>query len=275
VETAVRERIERIVRDHPRNRDPETQDRYFDPPLVGFAAASDPIFTRYKTIIGDFHQTPKEAFESVFGARSFSGGSVIAWVLPITKGTRASNRQEERLPSRRWGHTRHFGEQFNDALRAELVAFLAGSGIRAVAPVTSPQWKTLNDPRVGIASAWSERHAAYAAGLGTFSLNDGLITARGIAHRVGSIVAEVELPPDSRAPGDHRRNCLLFRSRECGLCIGRCPAGAISESGHDKGRCREYSYGTVLDAVGQEYGVEVAGCGLCQTGVPCESRVPR
>jgi len=39
---------------------------------------------------------------------------------------------------------------------------------------------------VGPASSWSERHAAYAAGLGTFSLNDALITPKGIAHRLGS-----------------------------------------------------------------------------------------
>ncbi len=54
----------------------------------------------------------------------------------------------------------------------------------------------------------------------------------------------------------------------------RCPAGAITEAGHDKDKCRDH-----LLEVGAHYGrkgfhIERYGCGLCQTGVPCESRIP-
>jgi epoxyqueuosine reductase QueG len=131
----------------------------------------------------------------------------------------------------------------------------------------------LRETPVGIASTWSERHAAYAAGLGTFSINDGLITPRGIAHRVGSVVTDLVLPPSPRPYTDHRENCLLFRGQECGACIQRCPGDALSEQGHDKDRCFEYAYGTILEEV-KQYGVDFAGCGLCQTAVPCESRIP-
>ena len=50
----------------------------------------------------------------------------------------------------------------------------------------------------GMYSNWSERHIAYAAGLGTFSLSDGFITERGIAHRCGSAVVGLELPASPR-----------------------------------------------------------------------------
>ena len=63
-----------------------------------------------------------------------------------------------------------------------MAEFLTNQGARAVAPCLQDGWTAINDPQVGLASTWSERHAAYAAGLGTFSLNDGLITERGIAH---------------------------------------------------------------------------------------------
>ena len=132
----------------------------------------------------------------------------------------------------------------------------------------------INDTPVGIASTWSERHAAYAAGLGTFSLNDGLITQRGIAHRVGSVVTKLRLAPTSDdRPGvlDH---CLFYVDGSCTACIQRCPAGAITSAGHDKAICSAYLDGTIAPAVAKAWGTPIPGCGLCQTKVPCEHRAP-
>jgi epoxyqueuosine reductase QueG len=271
----LREEIARFVRENPENRRRTAPEPYFDEPLVGFASAADPLFAAYKGIIGPFHLTPAEVFEEAYGPGSLAAGTVICWVLPVARAVRESNRREERLPSRDWAHTRNFGEHFNDSLRRHVVSFLGRAGHRAVAPHLSPRWKRLDDTPVGIASTWSERHAAYAAGLGTFSLNDALITPRGIAHRLGSAVTDLVLEPSPRTFRDYRENCLTCRGQECGVCITRCPAGAISQAGHDKEACRRYSYGVVMEAVGAEYGVEIAGCGLCQTRVPCESRIPR
>lgn len=133
----------------------------------------------------------------------------------------------------------------------------------------------MDDPAAGVASTWSERHAAYAAGLGSFSLSDALITEAGIAHRLGSVVTDLLLTPTPRTLSGYRDNCLWFRENACGACIGRCPVGAITEQGHDKEKCREYVYGAAPDAVGKLYGVAQTGCGLCQTKVPCEAAVPR
>jgi epoxyqueuosine reductase len=274
-ERMVREEIERFVRESPENRRKTAPDPYFDEPLVGFASARDPLFGEYKRIIGAFHLTPAEVFEDAFGPGSLAAGTVVCWVLPVAKAVREGNRGEERLPSRDWAHTRYFGEQFNDHLRRRVVEILGRAGHRAVAPHLSPRWKRVDDTPVGIASTWSERHAAYAAGLGTFSLNDALITPRGIAHRLGSVVTDLVLEPTPRTFRDYRENCLSCRGEECGVCITRCPAGAISEAGHDKEACRRYTFGPVMDAVGKDYGVEIAGCGLCQTRVPCEARIPR
>jgi epoxyqueuosine reductase QueG len=242
---------------------------------VGFAAADDPLFSQYKKIIGDFHLTPRELFEDAFGPGSLPGGTVVVWILPIPEDTRLSNRAQDRLPSLAWARTRAFGERFNTDLRRHLVSFLEALGHRAVAPLLSPHWRMLDRTPVGLASTWSERHAAYAAGLGTFSLNDGLITPRGIAHRIGSVVTDLVLPPSGRTCEHHRANCLFFRGFDCGACIDRCPAGALTKEGHDKEKCRAHVYGAVMREVGDVYGVPEAGCGLCQTEVPCESRIPR
>ncbi|AJY70517.1 FeS-binding protein [Geobacter sulfurreducens] len=259
--------IGRFVAESPDNRFPDGSGPYFDQPLVGFAAAGDPLFTEYKRIIGEFHLTPAELLAGA--------ATVISWVLPVTESTRVSNRLESDWPSRSWALTRTHGETLNGALRRNLVAYLEGLGHRAVAPQYSPAWREFSDTPVGIASTWSERHAAYAAGLGTFSLSDGLITARGIAHRVGSVVTTLALPATPRTARTYRHNCLWYREGTCGVCIGRCPVGAITFAGHDKARCRELVYGSAPALLAERYGVPHTGCGLCQTRVPCEAGVPR
>jgi epoxyqueuosine reductase len=266
METMIRDVIRCFAQESPDNRFPDSNEPYFDEPLVGYAAAGDPLFMEYKQIIGVFHQPPEGILP---GAKT-----VISWVLPITRPTRESNRREDRWPSREWALTRNNGDIFNSALRRHLVAWLEESGHRAVAPQLAPEWRQLDDPAVGIASTWSERHAAYAAGLGTFSLNDALITPRGIAHRLGSVITDCVLSPTPRTSPDYRHNCLWYREGSCGACIGRCPVGALSPQGHDKTTCRAYVYGAVPEAVGELYGVPQTGCGLCQTRVPCEAMVP-
>lgn len=263
----------RFVREEDGNRFPGSQERYFDEPLIGFAAADDPLFVQYKTVIGPFHMTPLELARSG-EPPPWTPRTVISWVLPISEKTRRSNRGEAVYPSYRWAWTRQHGEAFNAALRRHLVKFLRESGRHALAPQLHPRWCEYGESAAGIASSWSERHAAYAAGLGTFSLNDALITPRGIAHRLGSIITDLALEPSPRPYADHKANCLWHRNGACGACIARCPVGALSKDGHDKTLCRDHVYGTAPREVAGRFEVTSTGCGLCQTKVPCESAIP-
>jgi epoxyqueuosine reductase QueG len=274
MEKVIRDEILRFVRESPDNRFPDSDRPYFEEPLIGFAAADDPLFSEYKRVIGDFHLTPGEIIENTYGVGIGEARTVVCWILPISRATRESNRREVKMPSREWALTRAQGEHFNTLLRMHLVEMLGLWGTQAVAPLLSGMWRPVLDPRVGMASTWSERHAAYAAGLGTFSLNDGFITDRGIAHRCGSVITNETITPTRRTCRDTWSNCLFSRNGSCGLCIERCPVGAISRQGHDKEKCRAFVYGELRKTAGILYGVMETGCGLCQTKVPCESGVP-
>lgn len=268
--------IAKFVQESPANRRKVDGGRYWQTPLVGFASGDDPLFEQYKKIIGEFHFTPQDIFELTFGGRKFSKElSVISWVLPTVEDIRKSNRKEARYPSLLWAHARNFGEQFNVKLRNHLVSILKKKGYKAVAPMNSPFWKRLRSPKVGIASNWSERHIAYACGLGAFGLSDGLITAKGKAMRVGSVVTNLLLKPSEKIYPHHHANCLYYFNQTCKVCASRCPAGAITEKGHDKDKCFEYTYSVVGKVKKGEYDVEIAGCGLCQTKVPCEFEIPK
>ncbi len=268
--------IKDFVKTSPANRMPDDAARpIFDTPLIGCADADDVLFTQYKTVISPDHLTPREAFAMALDlkpealpARLF----VVSWILPIAAATRKSNRAEKTQPSHRWAYTRWYGEQFNDSLRAHAVSAVKGRGYRAVAPVLQPYFRQLRND-AGPYSNWSERHIAYAAGLGTFSLSDGFITERGIAHRCGSIVTDIELRPTLRLANTAFSNCLFYFDGSCKACIARCPAGAITEAGHDKNKCYEYVR-VRLNPWREELKVGNAGCGLCQVKVPCEFKNP-
>jgi epoxyqueuosine reductase QueG len=275
-EKIIEKAIATFVQKNPANRRKIDGGKYWEAPLVGFASGKDPLFKQYKKIIGKFHFIPQEIFELTFG-KGIRGNelSVISWVLPASEDIKRSNRKETRYPSLLWAHARDFGEQFNVKLRNHVVSLLRKKGFKAVAPMNSPYFKRLKSPSVGIASNWSERHVAYVCGLGAFGLSDGLITPKGKAIRIGSIVTNLPLKPSAKIYPHHRANCLYFFNHTCKTCAARCPAGAITSKGHDKDKCHEYSYGVALRDKKAEYGVKITGCGLCQTKVPCEFEIPK
>jgi len=266
MEEQLRSEIISFIAAHPGNQLPGSDSPYLDEPLVGFASAQDQVFRDYQQIIGPFHLLPSDLLPGA--------ATVVSWILPINLAVRESNRQQTDLPSREWCWTRTHGETVNGDLRRHLAAWLEEQGHGAVAPQYSPLWKEYSDTPVGIASSWSERHAAYAAGLGTFSLSDGFITSRGIAHRCGSVITTLSLSPTPRKFRNHRSNCLHYHDGSCGICIARCPVAAITRNGHDKTLCRELVYGTAPERLSEQYGVPQTGCGLCQTKVPCEAAIP-
>ena len=264
----------RFILEAPENRMPGTEtDLIFETPIVGVADGDDPLFQQYKTVVGSFHLTPREVLsKSKPGVRPVKV-SVVCWILPVSEATRISNRRQKAHPSKRWAYTRHYGEKFNDAVRRHLVQVLTSQGYTAVAPVLEPYFK-MDEVLSGWPSNWSERHACYAAGLGTFSLSDGFITPKGIAMRCGSVVTDAAIALTPRPYSKHTENCLFYRDGSCIKCIKRCPVGAITRAGHDKEKCRIYLLDT-LSWLKQDYGVTgYTGCGLCQTAVPCEARIP-
>lgn len=249
----------------------------WEEPLVGFSRGDDPLYRFFKEDIGPFLWTPAEIFAATFPAVKAAPEelTVISWILPQTERTRLDNAAEKTMPAERWARSRKFGEDFNVKLRDHVAAALRKAGHEAVAPMNSPGWKWEKSERYGFASSWSERHAAYASGLGTFGLCDGLITPRGKAMRCGSVVARISVPPTERPYEDRHAYCLFFFNGSCGKCAERCPAGAITkEAGHDKEKCHLYTRKAAETHVKPRFGFETTACGLCQTGVPCEAKIP-
>lgn len=225
--------------------------RIYDPPLVGAAAADDPLFAALKSpaAVGPHHLSPAEWLP---GART-----AIAYFLPFTLAVREANRSRD-LPATEWLYGRIEGEAFNVALRRYLAELLAADGHEALVPILDERFKVVERR-----SNWSERHVAYVAGLGTLSLNCSLITARGAAGRVGTLVTTADLAPTPRPYSETHEYCT-----RCGACISRCPVAAIDDNGKSHPLCSDF-----LDRMLERYRPRY-GCGKCQTDVPCEDGIP-
>lgn len=111
---------------------------------------------------------------------------------------------------------------------------------------------------------WSERHAAYVCGLGTFGLSKGLITEKGMAGRFSSLITDAPLEADTREYTGLYDNCI-----GCGACVRRCPVRAIDpQTGKNHSVC--------FMNIGRSKILRYPryGCGLCQSAVPCENTKP-
>jgi epoxyqueuosine reductase len=257
---------------------PESKLHAFANPIIGCARGDDPLFIFLKEDIGpDFYWTPEDAFKAAFPGKKVLPEelSVIAWILPQTEHTRIAHRKETVMPCKEWSCARHYGEKVNEKLRRYVVNHFLKQNVEACAPVLLPEWSRAISDKHSFASSWSERHAAYSCGLGTFGLSDGLITSVGKAVRIGSVIVNKQFQPTPRDYTKHNQWCLCHAKGKCNACIKRCPVGAISEEGHDKIKCKEYiRQVTALYVEQEQLGFKVNSCGLCQTKVPCEKINP-
>lgn len=272
--------LESIIKDFvttsPHNNLP-SGDKIWKNPLVGFCRGSDPLFSEFKSHIGNFYWTPSDVIQNSFPhlATDIQELCVISWILPQTEAVKNENAKQELYPSLLWAQAYVLGERLNNLLRLYVVETLQKQGVPAVAPMLSPQFRQEVSQDYGRASTWSERHTAFAAGLGTFGLCDGLITPAGKAMRAGSVVAKLSVAPTPRPYTDPHAYCLFYNSGDCLECMRRCPVGAISPTGHHKGKCARHVNETAAEYAKKNYHLDKAHCcGLCQTKVPCSSQIP-
>lgn len=248
----------------------------FDIPSVGFSRGDDPLYAFYKDHIDPgFYRLPSEWLKAIYG-HEFDPArvSVISWFLPQTDDTKEKSRKTTDCPPMEWTMNRVHGEECNRQLAKALEQHLIELGYEAVAPMCSDQFSWGDSEKFVKMSNWSERHTAHISGLGTFGLCDGLISKRGKAGRYGSVIVYAPLEATERTYTTYNEYCMAKNG--CTACIKRCPAGAITlEGGHDKRKCMQY-HSEVIEKIDHErYGYDgYAVCGLCQTGVPCESCIP-
>lgn len=252
-------------------------DPMWEKPLIGVAAGNDSYYDFLKEHIGEFHWNPAEVFAIKYGEFvSRDRLRVISLIFPQTAETYELQTKERTFPCDNWLVSRGEWENLMKEFSTKLEKRFEEEGVRAVCIDSIEEFSRQTSENLGIASNWSHRHTAFAAGMGTFGLSDGFITERGKAVRMTSVIVEADLDITPRGDRGTYDWCLYYKSGICGACIRRCPIKAISEKGHDKDACLKYE-----DVACEKYWPEhiergdyIFGCGLCTVKVPCGNKKP-
>lgn len=243
-------------------------ERLIDECIFTFGDASDPMFEELKQpqAVGPLFRAPKEWLPDAV--------RVISFFAPFSETVKASNRAIDGFPSGAWLHGRIDGQKVVFETCRFIVDWLEQRGFKAIVPSLDPRFKAVDDIRdeageiileESFRSNWSERHVAYVCGLGTFSLSRGIITEKGISGRVGTIVTTAPFMVTPRPYTGIYDYC-----NKCGACAKHCPVNAISiEGGKQQIPCWVF-----LEQTKRSCAEPYFGCGKCQAGVPCESRIP-
>jgi epoxyqueuosine reductase len=269
--------------------------RIFSAPLIGVASGDDPIFQKYKDgIVGPKHMTPHEMWlasglpdKDDLNARL----RIVSIVFPYADEIREEGKNADGIPAEIYCMGRNLANAFINQVLENTVGFYEDNGYQAVGGMISPAYQlNFRDGEPGfIYATWSERHMAFAASLGTFSLHEGFITEAGCNVRLASVVTDAPLTVTPRKSDDPYANCLHFAGKKCMKCVSRCAGNALSEDGHDKLKCylqgqvvakeMEQRLGPLLkphyrNIAGSAQKSFPVGCALCQFGVPCTSKNP-
>jgi len=255
------------------------QEKIWEKVDTGFAAGDDPLFAFFKEDIGAFYWSPSQAFNQVYLGANIPDRdlSVLSIGFYMGKILKEKQRAQTDEPSMCWMYSRNSWEPFVEDFSRRFVDRLAKEGVRVAAIDLAPGFSWQESKKYGKASNWSQRHTAYVAGLGTFGLCDGLISRNGKAARYSSFIIEGRYEPDPRLYNGPHDWCLYYKNGTCGVCVKLCPVGAISDHGHDKDICADFTRKMAV-----KYKSEPAlqpgragWCGLCQGAVPCQNGVPK
>ena len=232
-------------------------------PLIGFALADDPLFESFRreTVIGANWKDPLEWMPE--------GKSVAAMFFPFTEEIRRRHRTSKELTNEAWSTSYGVHFQFMDAFQKRIAEVLKEEHVRTCFPASDPSFTMTPVPvkngdldDLHYDTSWSNRHIAFAAGLGTFGIHRHLITEKGCCGALATMILDCELKPTNRQYSDIYEYCI-----RCGACVKRCPANAITvDHLRNIKKCGEHG-----QKVFQEY---QGACGKCLVGIPCEDRNP-
>lgn len=251
--------IDGMLRD--READPDCLVRW-GTPQVGFADAHGPEISRLRDVASPSHMAPEEILP---GART-----IVSYFLPFTRALDRTNLPPGEVPSMEWAVAYEETNGMIRRINKALIDWLASTGAESREPEAAYRFD-----RERLVSEWSQRHVAWAAGLGTFGINNMLITPTGCCGRFGSIVTDLTLETDRPLAGEL---CIYKRTGQCRACIARCPSKALTLKGFNRKSCYELvsRNARIFTGLGSSYsgtgngpvtGSEV--CGKCTTCIPC------
>lgn len=225
-------------------------------PIIGFAEADSEYIRNIRGVTSEDHVAIKEAMPWA--------NTVISYYVPFKREINETN-MKAGLSSETWARSYEVTNAMFPAINERIIATLKSHGKRGEVPREAGVFD-----REKLISYYSQRHMAYAAGLGTFGMNNMLITPAGCCGRFSSVISDVTLKWDVPLKEEL---CLYKREGSCGVCMKVCEAKALGENDFDRKACYKVCsrnaeiYTFEESSYGGGAGSEV--CGKCISLSPC------
>ncbi len=217
-------------------------------PIMGYGSAHNPLFSDLKELIAPDHLLPFDLLPSA--------KTVVSFYLPFASQIIKDNLNNSKVTPE-WALAYEETNRLLEDICLNLSRQLHERGIKsAYLPPTN------NFNRETLVSTWSHKHVAYICGLGNFGLHRMLITERGCAGRLTSLVLDYPLHPTNHKS---KAYCLYSRNEKCLKCIESCPSGALSTAGLAKETCYQHLIEMDSTLSGQGF---FPVCGKCLCACP-------
>ena len=219
----------------------------FGKPLVGFADAMSPEIQNLTSVVSPDHLLPQDVMPEA--------SIIISYFVPFTPELAAANNSAEPgIAAAQWARAYEELNALFTELNRRLVDLLptlnsdpSGSShsFRGAVVESATHFDTTK-----LISNWSHRHIAFAAGLGTFGMNNMLITPKGCCGRYNSVITNIPLSVIHAGSPMKEELCSYKRDGSCHVCIDICPTGALAVSGKSGEGAGRISSGSELNYPG-------------------------
>ena len=258
----MKDKITKLIKNTIKEYEVKTPVRWGEP-LVGFADAYHPYIQNLPRLICPEHGLPQNVVPNA--------KTVVVYFVPFTKELAKTNSLEMRLASPQWAESYEVTNRMLGEINEGIIELIKSAGYNAAISKDS-----LDYDRTALISHWSHRHFAYAAGLGTFGMNNMLITKKGCCGRYSTVVTDMEFETGKTM---ERELCIFKNSGKCGVCIRNCPKSALGGEKFRRDLCSEMcnENAKVYTQFGSSYTGETgktrenpgsAVCGKCVTASP-------
>ncbi|MDR1471676.1 MAG: hypothetical protein LBS75_04055 [Synergistaceae bacterium] len=229
--------------------------KLWNKPIVEIISAKDGKLKMLKEAISVEHFMPHDVLPDA--------KSIISFFIPFRENIVKSN-IEGTLASEEWVIAYIKTNDLIKTINNDIEKLMSQSGYK-VGKIPA----THNFDEEKLISNWSHRHIAYIAGVGTFGINNMLITKNGCCGRFGSIIINYELDEYKQAD-EVRERCLNKLNGSCGICQKKCTVSAY-ENKYDRHKC----YKQCLENAEYHKNIGYADvCGKCLVGLPCSIKEP-
>ena len=228
---------------------------YRFPIPVAIGSVNDPGWNLLKNL-HSWHLHPKELM--------WDCKSVIVFAIPLSINAVESN-LHGLLPSKEWLFEYCITNEVLEITCSEICNFLNKLDYKCVSVRPTHEFEITY-----LRSRWSHRHVGYIVGLGTFGLNNMLITKMGCAVRISAVLTDASIEVSEKPKFEY---CLSKRGRKCEICLNKCPINAFKDWNIGKYLC--YTWLISIDRKFRRYfNKSVDACGKCIVGLPCTYKIP-